>query len=547
MKGPKFRDLGDLTHHVSIHWPKNNRCIPKPRVSIPIGNIQIATDAPLKPEFNDTRPYEAPNVTINWTPRNPDVDLYYIYLKGHDNMSIPNSTNETSLTLIGLKPGTNYMFTVIQQTNGPYARAQYKIAVFTVNDAFNSSSNTILGPPKDTCTISNDTTLMENQKIMSLLVDNLRRGTTYTLSVVGYNEAGEGKKPRTISLRTMSRKPDPVNLQTFHFDTSRRVVTWNSPPFPGDDLEYRVSLEDALKGGVVSRSTTSVSSFNLPSRLYNYYNYTVVVVAHTSAGTATPSQYPFTTLHAGKLGAPQGTKIIEYTCERIKITWFEMDVRLRNGPITGYKFKNKDGSHNGHSVESLSTVYKRTTDQAREQKEKIDNILLPKYRELVSNETAKESALKRRAEEIKKKIEAHTESLVEMIITIGTQTVEDLSKKEKDGLREIEQTKNNFKKQIDELQLMSRTISTDIEAKPGVSFFKLVEKNNLDRFERTLPNTDYSLTDFQPGDIKLAIQDNFGTRPILQRSGNMSSVSKMNCSFNKQFSELSSYTYTLFD
>lgn len=77
--------------------------------------------APLTPEFNDTRPYEAPNVTIIWTPRNPDVDLYYIYLKGHDNMSIPNSTNETSLTLIGLKPGTNYMFTVIQQTNGPYA------------------------------------------------------------------------------------------------------------------------------------------------------------------------------------------------------------------------------------------------------------------------------------------------------------------------------------------------------------------------------------------------------------------------------------------
>ncbi|XP_065933831.1 E3 ubiquitin-protein ligase TRIM45-like [Magallana gigas] len=176
-------------------------------------------------------------------------------------------------------------------------------------------------------------------------------------------------------------------------------------------------------------------------------------------------------------------------------------------------------SHNGHSVESLSTVYKRTTDQAREQIEKIDNILLPKYRELVSNETAKESALKRRAEEIKKKIEAHTESLVEMIKTIGTQTVEDLSKKEKDGLREIEQTTNNFKKQIDELQLMSRKISADIEAKPGISFFKLVERNNLERFEKSQPDIDYSLTDFQPGDIKLGIEDSFGIRPILQRSG----------------------------
>lgn len=191
-------------------------------------------------------------------------------------------------------------------------------------------------------------------------------------------------------------------------------------------------------------------------------------------------------------------------------------------------------SHNGHSVESLSTVYKRITDGAKQQKEKIDNILLPKYRELVSNETAKESALKRRAEEIKKKVEAHTESLVEMTKTIGTQTVEDLSKKEKDGLREIEQTKNNFKKQIDELQLMSSTISADIEAKPGISFFKLVERNNLERFEKSEPDIDYSLTDFQPGDVKLAIEDNFGTRPILQRSGHDRCVSK---TFNKPFYE----------
>lgn len=79
--------------------------------------------APLTPVLNDTGPYEAPNFTVFWTPRNPDVDLYYIYLKSHDHdtMSIPNSTNETSLSLTGLKPGTTYMFTVIQQTNGPFA------------------------------------------------------------------------------------------------------------------------------------------------------------------------------------------------------------------------------------------------------------------------------------------------------------------------------------------------------------------------------------------------------------------------------------------
>uniref|UniRef100_A0A8W8MG84 B box-type domain-containing protein n=1 Tax=Magallana gigas TaxID=29159 RepID=A0A8W8MG84_MAGGI len=180
-------------------------------------------------------------------------------------------------------------------------------------------------------------------------------------------------------------------------------------------------------------------------------------------------------------------------------------------------------SHNGHSVELLSTVYKRITDQAKEQQEKIDNILLPKYKEFLFNETAKQSALTRRAEEIKKNIETHTQNLVEMIKTIGAQTVEDLSKKEKDGLQEIEQTKNNFKKKINELQLISSTISTDIEARPDISFFNMHEKYDLKRFETTPPNTDYSLTDFQPGDIERVLQDNFGIRPILHRSRNKSS------------------------
>lgn len=51
-----------------------------------------------------------------------------------------------------------------------------------------------------------------------------------------------------------------------------------------------------------------------------------------------------------------------------------------------------------------------------------------------------------------------------MVIAIGAQAVEDLSKKEKDGLREIKQTKNNIEEQINELQLISKTLSADIEA-----------------------------------------------------------------------------------
>lgn len=193
-------------------------------------------------------------------------------------------------------------------------------------------------------------------------------------------------------------------------------------------------------------------------------------------------------------------------------------------------------SHNGHSVESLSTVYKCITDYAKEQKDIINTVLLPKFIKLLSHETAKESALTSRAEGIKKKIETYTQTLVEMIIAISAHTVEDLSKNEKEGLREIQHTKINLVEQINELQVMSEAISEDIEAQPNISFFKLVERNDLERFETTLPNIEYSLSDFQPGIIRKAIQENFGIRPILKRSRHINYVS---CSFNEPFCGLS--------
>lgn len=113
-----------------------------------------------------------------------------------------------------------------------------------------------------------------------------------------------------------------------------------------------------------------------------------------------------------------------------------------------------------------------------------------------------------------------------MIITISTKTIDDLSKKEKDGLWEIEHTKNYLVEQINELHRMSVTISADIEAQPEISFFQLVERNNLKMFETILPKTEYSLSDFQPGNLRRAIQDKFGSQPMLLRSGHKSYVSK---------------------
>lgn len=51
-----------------------------------------------------------------------------------------------------------------------------------------------------------------------------------------------------------------------------------------------------------------------------------------------------------ELGAPQGTRIVKYECNKIQITWLEPDIRLRNGPITGYTFKNNFGVSFSHQL-----------------------------------------------------------------------------------------------------------------------------------------------------------------------------------------------------
>lgn len=473
------------------------------RVESVVSDLVFVRTAPCIPVFNNTSPYIAPNITVMWTPRNLDVDIYYINLMGPDTISIPSTTNETSLSLTDLKPGTRYKFTVIQQTDGPYASnsseavldirtestepgppaaaevvdigqrnisinvtetdmpngeiigyrfhlwyklypdeteyrvnvvflnktmsniyvlkrhifpgAQYNISVFTVNDAFNSSmnatlqqittlpdtpgvvrrinpsdlnqtttsafitwgrpsnpngnmkayravlesgpyitncriyylcvdvcNNTILGPPNNTCTINNATTLVENQKVVYLFVDELRVGTTYTLSVVGYNEEGEGV-PQNITLTTMSKQPNPVDPGTFMIAGDFDHVTWQPPAFPGEDLKYDIILRDAFFSNVIGSSVSTDAHYDLPkNKLNNYYNYTVLVTPQTSAGSAYQSRYTFTKPSGGKLGMPQGIKITTYTddCEKILITWSEPNIGLRNGPITGYKFKN---------------------------------------------------------------------------------------------------------------------------------------------------------------------------------------------------------------
>ncbi|XP_062617864.1 phosphatidylinositol phosphatase PTPRQ-like, partial [Saccostrea cucullata] len=210
-------------------------------------------------------------------------------------------------------------------------------------------NNTLLGPHNDSCHIQNDTSLEENQREMSLDINNLRLGTTYTIQVIGYTTVGPGKKVE-ISLKTLSIVPNAIEDGSIAatYSPGNRVlnVTWSPPSFPGEDLEYTLVLRDAIRSQIlVTQSNLKDPQYRRNYQLHNFYNYTVTVTPSTSAGAASISRpFSFTTRPSGRLGRPQNLKIKILRCDSVEIAWEEANVEDRNGPITGYEFQTTLGT-----------------------------------------------------------------------------------------------------------------------------------------------------------------------------------------------------------
>lgn len=169
--------------------------------------------------------------------------------------------------------------------------------------------------------------------------------------------------------------------------------------------------------------------------------------------------------------------------------------------------------HNGHSMESLSKVHQQITDYSKQKKEQIETFLLTSHTELLAKEEEKRSAFKNKADEIQEKIDAHTQSMVELVENIGQQSVVDLRKAEREGLQEMNKFKNSLEEKISKLQQMSKQLSANLEAKPQPSIFKSIDCEDLKSLQ-TLPHSaEYTLTDFQP--YNMDIENMFGKSPVL--------------------------------
>ncbi|XP_062582145.1 uncharacterized protein LOC134243923 [Saccostrea cucullata] len=83
--------------------------------------LQYVRTAPRQPTTVVDPPYNAPNVTIRWEPRNPYFRVFYIYFTG-PGVNTVASTSDTSITFTDLKHGAKYSFTIVQESEEPYRR-----------------------------------------------------------------------------------------------------------------------------------------------------------------------------------------------------------------------------------------------------------------------------------------------------------------------------------------------------------------------------------------------------------------------------------------
>lgn len=162
-------------------------------------------------------------------------------------------------------------------------------------------------------------------------------------------------------------------------------------------------------------------------------------------------------------------------------------------------------SHNGHFVKKLSTAYKELVHYYEEQKDKIQNELLPKYRELSVNEDARKVEVKNSFDEIENEINSHTEKVISMVEKIGTLAIWDLHIAGSEELQKFINFKSKIDKGITKLYNLCKLMSANIEGKPEISFFKPIKSNDLEVFQKlpTIPHHKFS--EFQPGKINKLI------------------------------------------
>ncbi|XP_062597725.1 E3 ubiquitin-protein ligase TRIM36-like [Saccostrea cucullata] len=167
-------------------------------------------------------------------------------------------------------------------------------------------------------------------------------------------------------------------------------------------------------------------------------------------------------------------------CRRHAVKKLELYCSLCKEPICT---KCHIESHNGHKMEELATVYNEIRCELENKKEYIEGELMPRYRELLSDENIKKSEISKRTDEVRKQIEDHKKSIIEQVTMIEENTLQILRNEEKLAIESVEKTENEIKRRIETLKNIKEDISNTLVANPDVTFFKAASTASCKKFK----------------------------------------------------------------
>eukprot|EP00090_Calanus_glacialis_P041134 TRINITY_DN7227_c0_g1_i2.p1 TRINITY_DN7227_c0_g1~~TRINITY_DN7227_c0_g1_i2.p1 ORF type:complete len:2186 (-),score=220.82 TRINITY_DN7227_c0_g1_i2:579-7136(-) len=166
--------------------------------------------------------------------------------------------------------------------------------------------------------------------------------TNYTISLLGFNPAGEGPASEVVSARTLQGIPGPPSNLTFSEITMNSLkVSWDKPLQPnGEILGYNVAYETAKQDENYSKQVKQRVSENFMyiHNLEERIPYTFSVRAQTieygpaAEGNVTTGPQP------GSPGRPRDL-LLSQTLSAIRLSW--VNGNSGKGPILGYYIESR--------------------------------------------------------------------------------------------------------------------------------------------------------------------------------------------------------------
>ncbi|XP_024944983.1 Down syndrome cell adhesion molecule-like protein Dscam2 isoform X2 [Cephus cinctus] len=244
-------------------------------------------------------------------------------------------------------------------------------------------------PPKDTCngellgyivtwSEHSSSTLGVNQS-KSLTVNGwattkvqltgLRKFTKYDISIRAFNSIASGPASTPIVGTTQEGVPEapPTQVECAPLSSQSVKASWDPPPahqhgglIQGYKVYYRPVPTENMDISTVGEVKRTSSEETYLHTLYKYTNYSIRVLAYTSAGDGVLSPPIFCTTEEDVPGPPAGIKALALTAESILVSW--LPPLQPNGHVSQYTVYSKEAGASRHNTHTMHEPPSSTTD-----------------------------------------------------------------------------------------------------------------------------------------------------------------------------------------